>query len=117
MVLPTSRVSVEVVQKAAVMDVPVLIAVSAPSGRPGRPFGNPDLNPLRGFVFDHLQDRASQDTVGEPELIQNRVVIRVGDWNQIARKMSLRPVCMVRRSARPDRYVIAAFGRGRSAVG
>jgi hypothetical protein len=95
MVLLTSRVSVEVVQKAAVMDVLALIAVSAPSGRPGRPFGNPDPNPLRGFVFNHLQDCASQDAVGEPELIQNRVVIRVGDWNQIARKMSLRPVCMV----------------------
>jgi hypothetical protein len=53
------------------------------------------LNPLRGFVFGHLQDRAGQDTVGEPELIQNRIVIRVGDRNQIARKMGLRPVGMV----------------------
>jgi formate dehydrogenase assembly factor FdhD len=32
----TSRVSVEMVQKAAVIDVPVLLAVSAPTGRPGR---------------------------------------------------------------------------------
>jgi formate dehydrogenase assembly factor FdhD len=35
-VLLTSRLFVEAVQKAAVMDVPALIAVSAPSGRPGR---------------------------------------------------------------------------------
>src|SRR6476469_9882238 len=73
----------------------------------GPPFGDPDLNPLRGFVFNHLQDRASQDTVGEPELIQNRVVVRVGDWNQIARKMSLRPVSMVITAASDHRRQLA----------
>jgi FdhD/NarQ family len=43
MVRLTSRVSVGVVQKAAVMDVPVLIAVSAPTRRPGRSLGRERL--------------------------------------------------------------------------
>src|SRR5262245_4732391 len=49
----------------------------------------------RCLVLRHLKHRARQDTVGESELIQDRVVIGVGDRNQIAGLMSLRTVGMV----------------------
>jgi hypothetical protein len=67
----------------------------------------PGPQSVTGFVFGHLQDWAGQDTVGEPELIQNRVVIRFGDRNQIARKMGLRPVGMVSTTASDHRWQLA----------
>ena len=51
-------------------------------------------------VFGHPQDRACQNTVGMPEFIQNREVVRVDDRDQVAREMRPRPVCVVVSAAR-----------------
>ena len=65
-------------------------------------------NPLRGLVLRHRNHGAGERAVGLSQLIQNREVIGVGDWYQVAWDMPLRPVGMV---------IAAAHDHGRQLAG
>jgi len=68
-------------------------------------------NPLRGLVLRHRNHGAGERAVGLSQLIQNREVIGVGDWYQVAWDMPLRPVGMVIAAARDHgRQLAGAVG-------
>jgi hypothetical protein len=66
---------------------------------------------LRGLVLRHRNHGAGERAVGLSQLIQNREVIGVGDWYQVAWDMPLRPVGMVIAAARDHgRQLAGAVG-------
>src|SRR5262249_23085282 len=66
---------------------------------------------LRGLVLRHRNHGAGERAVGLSQLIQNREVIGVGDWDQVAWDMPLRPVGMVIAAARDHgRQLAGAVG-------
>jgi hypothetical protein len=62
---------------------------------------------LGDLVSRHLQDCAGQIAVGEPKLIQNREMVRVCDWDQVAGEMLLRAVSMIVPAAGNHRWQLA----------
>ena len=68
-------------------------------------------NPLRGLVLRHRNHGAGERAVGLSQLIQNREVIGVGDWYQVAWNMPLRPVGMVIAAARDHGRQLAGCRR------
>src|SRR5262245_38105622 len=68
-------------------------------------------NPLRGLVFRHCDYGAGERAVGLSQFVQNREVIGVRDWYQVAWNMSLRPIGMVIAAARDHgRQLTGAVG-------
>jgi hypothetical protein len=69
---------------------------------------------LRGLILRHRNHGAGERAVGLSQLIQNREVIGVGDWYQVAWDMPLRPVGMVIAAARDHGRQLAGAVRRRT---